>query len=186
MQVFSQVFGPTATKFSICIQLSVVLHDSKGIIDRTPFRGHLGFNTQRKIHDFAVDSSFLLGFSTDCYQIQYMHSTNKSASYLQGNFRSDSIQGSFWVKNFEKNFSVKVSFLLSFLTDCYQTRYMHSTKYSASQMLRNFRSDPIQGSFWAKNFDKICVFPVDVSFLLGFLTNCYQTRCMHLTKHSAS
>ena len=80
MQVFSQVFGPIATKLCICIQLSVVLHESKGIIDRTPFRGHLGLKTQRKIYDFAVDSSFLLGFSTDCYQMQYMHSTNKSAS----------------------------------------------------------------------------------------------------------
>ena len=37
------------TKHGICIKLSIGLHESKGIFDRTPFRGHLGLKTKRKI-----------------------------------------------------------------------------------------------------------------------------------------
>ena len=46
--IFSQVFQWIATKLGMCIHLSMVLDEFKGIFDLTPFRGHFGLKTQKK------------------------------------------------------------------------------------------------------------------------------------------
>ena len=49
MQLFSQVSWWIATKLGMCIHPNMVLDEFKGIIDLTPFRGHFGLKTQKKL-----------------------------------------------------------------------------------------------------------------------------------------
>ena len=43
--IFSYVFWWITTKLGMCVHLSMVLHEFKGIFDSTSFRGHFGLKT---------------------------------------------------------------------------------------------------------------------------------------------
>ena len=59
----------------MCIHLSMVLHEFKGIIDLTPF----WVKNLEKIGDVTVDATFFLGFLVERYQTQYTHSSKYGA-----------------------------------------------------------------------------------------------------------
>ena len=56
--IFSQVFQWIATKLGMCIHLSMVLDEFKGIFDLTPFRGHFGLKTQKKLAIYQLGPIF--------------------------------------------------------------------------------------------------------------------------------
>ena len=73
--------------------------------------------------------------------------------------------------------------LLEFTSDVHQTFNLYSPKHKDDQWKKGSRSGVIQGSFWAKNLEKITILSLSGYLLLEFKLDRLQTCYVYSSKH---
>ena len=98
MKLFSQVSWWIATKLGMCIHPNMVLDEFEGIFDLTPFRGHFGLKTQKKLAILPLMQLFSEVSWWIATKLCICIHLNTMLDEFKGNFDLTP----FWVKNLEK------------------------------------------------------------------------------------